>query len=248
MIRPVILIPTYNEAKTVGELLDKLTIYRDESGLKFDVIIIDDNSPDMTAKLVEEMSISWVMVLRRMKKDGLGAAYREGFKKVLADQKYTHVVTMDADGSHRVEDLSAMFAAIKSSTSQKLLILGTRWISGGGTVNWPIFRIFISKAGTRYAKSALGINLDDLTGGFRIYSFDLLNSLNLEDMHTAGYCFQIEMVMAAELAGSTFIQVPITFVERREGQSKMTAGIAVEALIFVSKQGFKRLVRLNNRR
>jgi len=248
VIRPVILIPTYNEAKTVGELLGKLAIYREESRIEFDVIIIDDNSPDMTANLVEEMLISWVMVLRRMKKDGLGAAYREGFKKVLADQKYTHVVTMDADGSHRVEDLSAMFAAIKSATSQKLLVLGTRWISGGGTVNWPFFRILISKTGTRYAKSALGIKLDDLTGGFRIYSLDLLNSFNLEEMHATGYCFQIEMVMAAELSGSMFIQVPITFVERREGQSKMTAGIAVEALIFVSKHGLKRFFRLNNRR
>ena len=248
MIKPVILVPTYNEAKTVRELLTKMAGYREVSRLDFDVIIIDDNSPDMTANLVEQMSISWVKVLKRREKAGLGAAYREGFKHVLADQKYTHVVTMDADGSHRVEDLPAMFAAIQTSKSKKLLILGTRWISGGGTVNWPIFRILISKAGTRYAKSALGINLDDLTGGFRIYSLDLLNSLNLEEMHTAGYCFQIEMAMAAGVSGSSFIQVPITFVERIEGESKMTMGIAVEALMFVSKNGLQRFFRDNKRR
>jgi dolichol-phosphate mannosyltransferase len=242
LINLAILIPTYNEAGSIGVLLNELTRYREQTSVDFDVFVIDDNSPDKTAELVDEMSLPWVKVLSRKKKDGLGAAYRDGFRKALATQKYTHIVTMDADGSHQVTDLSTLVRALNSATSTKLVILGTRWIPGGGTVNWPIFRIILSKAGTRYAKSALGIDLKDLTGGFRIYSSELLSSLNLDEMHSAGYCFQIEMIIAARVASATFLEVPITFVERREGESKMTPWIAIEAFRFVTARGLGRLL------
>ena len=242
MINLAILIPTYNEAGSIGVLLNQLTRFKEQTSINFDVFVIDDNSPDRTAELVDEMSLPWVKVLSRKKKDGLGAAYRNGFRKALATQKYTHIVTMDADGSHQVTDLSALVRALSSTTSTKLVILGTRWIPGGGTVNWPIFRIILSKAGTRYAKSALGIDLKDLTGGFRIYSSELLSSLKLDEMHTAGYCFQIEMIISARVAGATFLEVPITFVERREGESKMTPWIAIEAFRFVTARGLARLL------
>ena len=242
MINLAILIPTYNEAGSIGVLLNELARYREQTSVDFDVFVIDDNSPDKTAEFVDEMSLPWVKVLSRKKKDGLGAAYREGFKKALATQKYTHFVTMDADGSHQVTDLSTLVRTLNSATSTKLVILGTRWIPGGGTVNWPIFRIILSKAGTRYAKSVLGIDLKDLTGGFRIYSSELLSSLKLDEMHTAGYCFQIEMIISARVAGATFLEVPITFVERREGESKMTPWIAIEAFRFVTARGLGRLL------
>jgi dolichol-phosphate mannosyltransferase len=244
----IILIPTYNEAKSISELLQELTRFKEERKFDFDVTVIDDYSPDGTADLVEGMSIPWVKVLRRARKDGLGAAYREGFAKVLATQKYTHIVTMDADGSHQVSDLSKMLKSLSPETSHKMVILGTRWMPGGGTVNWPKFRVMLSKTGTRYAKFALGIDLKDLTGGFRIYSSELLKAINLDEMHTAGYCFQIEMIMSARIAGSSFIEVPITFVERREGKSKMTPWIAFEAFGFVTACGFRRLLRMDKRR
>ena len=248
MNKLVILIPTYNEALSIVELLNTLSSFRMQGKYLYDLVVIDDDSPDHTADIVENLSIPWVRVMRRTAKDGLGAAYRAGFQSVLVEQKYTHIITMDADGSHRVEDLPAMFEAMESTTSVKTIILGTRWIPGGGTVNWPIFRRFLSKAGTRYAKLALGLELDDLTGGFRIYSAELLNSLNLKEMHATGYCFQIEMAMAGYIAGASAIQVPITFIEREAGKSKMSAGIAIEALIFISRAGVNRLFGRRYRR
>ena len=242
MDKLVILIPTYNEAVSIVELLEKLSIFRSSSQYQFDVVVIDDNSPDKTADIVDKLAISWVQVMRRPGKNGLGAAYRAGFNKVLAGNKYTQILTMDADGSHRVEDLSAMFAAIKSGKS---IVLGTRWMPGGSVVNWPKSRQLLSKSGTQYAKFALGIDLNDLTGGFRIYSAELLNALNLKDMDATGYCFQIEMAMAADLAGATQTQVPITFVERINGVSKMSKAIVVEALTQTTRWGLMRRLRPN---
>ena len=242
MKKLVILIPTYNEAVSIVELLEKLSLFRPNSDYQFDAVIIDDNSPDKTANIVDELNLPWVQVMRRPGKGGLGAAYRAGFDKVLKEHQYTHIVTMDADGSHRVEDLPAMFAAIKSGKS---IVLGTRWIPGGSVVNWPKSRQLLSKSGTNYAKLALGIDLNDLTGGFRIYSAELLNSLNLKDMDATGYCFQIEMAMAADLAGAEATQVPITFVERINGVSKMSKAIVVEALIQTTRWGLSRRLRPN---
>jgi dolichol-phosphate mannosyltransferase len=242
MDRLVILIPTYNEAVSIVELLEKLSNFRSHSQYQFDVVVIDDNSPDKTANIVDDMAISWVQILRRPGKGGLGAAYRAGFDKVLSNNDYTHIVTMDADGSHRVEDLPAMFAAIEVGKS---IVLGTRWMPGGSVVNWPKSRELLSKSGTRYAKFALGIDLNDLTGGFRIYSAELLNSLKLKDMDATGYCFQIEMAMAADLAGATATQVPITFVERINGVSKMSKAIVIEALMQTTRWGLMRRLRPN---
>ena len=238
----MILVPTYNESESIVELLDKLSNYRTTSKYQFDLVVIDDNSPDKTADIVDNLAIAWVEVMRRPGKGGLGAAYRAGFNKVLSDIRYTHIVTMDADGSHRVEDLPAMFAAM---TSGKSIVLGTRWIAGGSVVNWPKSRQLLSTSGTMYAKFALGIDLNDLTGGFRIYSSELLNSLNLKNMDATGYCFQIEMAMAADLAGAKTTQVPITFVERINGVSKMSKAIVIEALLQTTRWGLARRLRPN---
>lgn len=241
-MRAMILIPTYNEASTVAELLHALAILRNTHEFAFDVTVIDDNSPDKTAEIVESLGIEWVSVLKREKKDGLGNAYRAGFAHVLADESYDQIVTMDADGSHRVEDLPAMFAAINPGKS---IVLGTRWIEGGSVLNWPRSRQLLSRSGTKYASLALGIKLADLTGGFRIYSRQLLDSLKLSDMSATGYCFQIEMALAAHLADAKAIEVPITFVERVNGVSKMSRAIVIEALSQTTLWGVKRRLRPN---
>jgi len=242
MKKIALLIPTYNEAVSIVELLEQLKEFREVSEDKFDVIVIDDNSPDGTATIVDNLAIDWVSILRRPGKGGLGAAYRAGFKEVLSNGQYTHVITMDADGSHRVADLKKMIAAIEPG---KLIVLGTRWIPGGSVVNWPKRRQYLSRAGTAYAKLALRIPLNDLTGGFRVYSVELLKSLKLEDMQATGYCYQIEMALAAHLAGAKEIEVPITFVERINGVSKMSQAIVVEALVQTTRWGLSRNFRPN---
>ncbi len=240
-MKPVILIPTYNESVAIVELLDRLSTLHNQRD--FDVIILDDNSPDKTADIVDNLKLSWVSIMRRPGKAGLGAAYRAGFAEVLKSEKYTHVVTMDADGSHRVEDLPAMLDARHGS--QLSITLGTRWIKGGSVVNWPLSRQLLSRAGTAYARIALRIPLRDLTGGFRVYSVSLLRKLNLSEMTATGYCFQIEMAMAADLAGASKREVPITFVERVNGVSKMSKAIVVEALWQTTLWGLARTLRPN---
>jgi dolichol-phosphate mannosyltransferase len=239
-MKPVILIPTYNESIAIVELLGKLSTLHNERD--FDVVVLDDNSPDKTADIVDSMNLSWVSVLRRPGKAGLGAAYRAGFAHVLGMNKYSQIVTMDADGSHRVEDLPAMLDASSDPVS---ITLGTRWMAGGSVVNWPKSRQLLSKSGTKYARIALGIPLNDLTGGFRVYTADLLKSLKLTDMTATGYCFQIEMAMASELAGATMHEVPITFVERINGVSKMSRAIVIEALWQTTLWGLARRLRPN---
>jgi len=240
-MKPVILIPTYNEAVSIVELLNELTTLH--NARDFDVIILDDNSPDKTADIVDDLKLPWVRVLRRPGKAGLGAAYRAGFSEVLKSSKYTHVITMDADGSHRVEDLPAMLDAPHSSPLS--ITLGTRWIKGGSVVNWPLSRQLLSRAGTAYARIALQIPLHDLTGGFRIYSVELLKKLNLTEMTATGYCFQIEMAMASDLAGASQQEVPITFVERINGVSKMSRAIVIEALWQTTLWGLARALKPN---
>ena len=240
-MKPIILIPTYNESISIVELLNSLATLHNERS--FDVLVLDDNSPDKTADIVDNLSLPWVKVLRRPGKAGLGAAYRAGFAEVIRSDRYTHVVTMDADGSHRVEDLSAMLDA--PHKSELSITLGARWIDGGSVVNWPISRQLLSKAGTAYARIALRIPLHDLTGGFRVYSVGLLRKLNLTEMTATGYCFQIEMAMASDLAGASRIEVPITFVERINGVSKMSKSIVIEALWQTTLWGLARTFRPN---
>jgi dolichol-phosphate mannosyltransferase len=241
-MKPVILIPTYNESISIVELLHSLATI--QGRFEFDVVVLDDNSPDKTADIAQALGYPWVEVIRRPGKAGLGAAYRAGFEAVLQDDKYTHVVTMDADGSHRVQDLPAMLTAASSiSDGLRSIVLGTRWMPGGSVINWPRSRQLLSRAGTRYAQLILRIPLRDLTGGFRIYSTSLLRSLNLKDMTATGYCFQIEMAMASDLSGATKIEVPITFVERINGVSKMSKAIVVEALWQTTLWGLSRRLR-----
>lgn len=240
-MKPIILIPTYNESQTITELLSKLEPLVGPYDLK--VLVIDDASPDGTAEMVQNLDYPWVDILSRNAKEGLGPAYRAGFREVLA--KYPdrdQIITMDADGSHRTEDLVAMLAGVKPGRS---IVLGTRWMPGGSVVNWPLHRHILSRAGTAYARCALRMPLNDLTGGFRIYSRELLESLNFEGLTASGYCYQIEMAMASRAAGAVATEVPITFVERINGVSKMSKAIVREALWQTSLWGLLRLIRPN---
>ena len=220
--------PTYNERESIKELLDQLR--------HLDVLIIDDNSPDGTADYVKSLNYSNVDILHRNQKDGLGNAYKAAIKKVLNENKYSHLISMDADGSHRVKDLEKMLQVATDNPNS--VILGSRWIHGGEIENWPKYRKWISKAGTWYAKIALKMDLNDLTGGFRIYPKSVLEKLDLDQITSNGYCYQIEMAFAvSHLPETKTIEVPIKFVERRAGASKMSQRIVLEAMLKVTKLG-----------
>ena len=235
----LVIIPTFNELESLPIIIGRVR----QSVPEAHILVADDNSPDGTGVLADSLAQddTHVQVMHRLGKEGLGAAYLAGFAWAL-QQGYDVVVEMDADGSHRVADLPAMLDA----TDHKLSItLGTRWMPGGSVVNWPKSRQLLSKSGTKYARIALGIPLNDLTGGFRVYSADLLNSLKLTQMTATGYCFQIEMAMAATLAGAKLVEVPITFVERINGVSKMSRAIVIEALWQTTLWGLSRRLRPN---
>jgi dolichol-phosphate mannosyltransferase len=235
-MKPIILIPTYNESKAILDLLSQLEeLHRT---IDFDVLIIDDNSPDGTADLVDSFDYPFVEILHRPSKAGLGAAYRAGIAEVLSTEKYNYVITMDGDGSHQVSDLQSILQA--PHPSELSLTLGTRWMQGGSVVNWPIYRRALSKGGTAFARLALDIPLADLTGGFRAYSIPLLRRLNFDSIDSTGYCFQIQMVIASVAAGASIVEVPITFVERVNGVSKMSRAIVFEALRQTALWGLQR--------
>ena len=227
-MKPIVLMPTYNERESIKELLDQLR--------HLDVLIIDDNSPDGTADYVNSLNYSNVDILHRNQKDGLGNAYKAAIKKVLNENKYSHLISMDADGSHRVKDLEKMLQVATDNPNS--VILGSRWIHGGEIENWPKYRKWISKAGTWYAKIALKIDLNDLTGGFRIYPKSVLDKIDLDQITSNGYCYQIEMAFAvSHLPETKTIEVPIKFVERRAGASQMSQRIVLEAMLKVTQLG-----------
>ncbi len=230
-------IPTYNEALSIAGLLESLLLLP----VDLEILVIDDNSPDGTSQIVENLGSKRIHLLQNQSKAGLGSAYRQAFSWALARAEFTHVATMDGDGSHRPMDLELMLTQASSAS----VLLGTRWMPGGGIVNWPKYRQRISKIGTSYAKWALNSPYLDLTGGLRVYGTQTLKRIDLGRIESQGYCFQIEMVRAAESVGATFCEVPITFIERATGKSKMSKAIVLEALIRVSLWGLTSRLRSN---
>lgn len=221
--------PTYNEAEglasTVASLLTEVP--------SVDLLIIDDNSPDGTGQLAETLRSDRVQVLHREQKQGLGRAYLAGYDWAIA-RDYQRIVQMDADLSHRPADLVKMLQA------EGDLIIGSRWVSGGEVLNWPGYRKAISRLGNIYASLTTGLGVNDLTAGFRIYSADLLRRMDLSGVRAHGYGFQVEMTLRASNTGATISEVPITFVERASGKSKMTLGIIFEAFWLCTLWGLKR--------
>jgi dolichol-phosphate mannosyltransferase len=237
----LICIPTYNEAENIVGIIER-TLATNIKGLS--ILVVDDGSPDGTARLVEEIAEKLadprIHLLRRNSKSGLGPAYLAAFDWAL-QRSYDYVIEMDADGSHQPEELSRLIEASHNAD----LVLGTRWMPGGRVENWPIYRRAISRIGTWYAEIALKVPYKDLTGGYRVLSRNLLESIDLRSIQTLGYGFQIEIAMRAFDAGLRVVQVPITFIERTQGRSKMSRRIVFEALERTTIWGFQR--RFNRR-
>ena len=234
--RVLVIIPTYNEAENLNLLLPRLL------ELPIKVLIVDDASIDGSTAIVREFNARTgrVDLLERPGKMGLGSAYRDGFARALA-QGFQSIIQMDADGSHRVEDLKNMleFSRIHTDTE---LVIGSRWTHGGSVQNWPKRREILSRVANLYSRIALGLKVKDNTAGFRIYQAQLLNRMNLARVSSEGYAFQIEMTREAVRVGANIAEVPILFVEREFGVSKMSSRIIREALFKVTKWGISRWV------
>ena len=224
----LVVIPTYNEAKSIGTILDGL------KDLDVDVLVIDDGSPDSTADIVRKHNVE---VVERQGKQGLGSAYRTGFS-IAIERGYTYVIEMDADGSHQISDLKTMMEWIGSAD----LLIGSRWVSDGSIENWSKFREYLSKSANRYANLLLSLGVKDTTSGFRIYTSALLKKMEISTIRSEGYCFQIEMTRRAIARGGSIAEVPITFIERAHGKSKMSFSIALEAVVRITAWGALRLI------
>ena len=224
----IVVIPTYNEVESIGFLLDALKL------LPVDILVIDDASPDGTAELCRARGVE---VISRSGKMGLGGAYRTGFAVAL-ERGYSNVIEMDADGSHQVSDLVKMMEWIGTSE----LLIGSRWIADGAIQNWSKFREYLSKAANAYANVVLSLGIKDTTSGLRIYNADLLKRMDISTIRSEGYCFQIEMTRRALSCGATIGEIPITFIERAHGVSKMSFAIALEAVLRITSWGLLRLI------
>ncbi|MET9911354.1 polyprenol monophosphomannose synthase [Streptomyces sp. NPDC006476] len=237
----LVIIPTYNEAENIKKIVGRVR----KSVPEAHVLVADDNSPDGTGKLADELAAEddHVHVMHRKGKEGLGAAYLAGFRWAL-DNGYGVVVEMDADGSHQPEELPRLLTALKSAD----LVLGSRWVPGGRVVNWPKSREFISRGGSLYSRLALDLPLRDITGGYRAFRRETLEGLGLDQVASQGYCFQVDLARRAVKAGYHVVEVPITFVERELGDSKMSRDILVEALWRVTAWGAsERVARVRSR-
>jgi dolichol-phosphate mannosyltransferase len=228
--RIAVVIPTYNERDNIRLITAAVRSVVPEA----DLLIVDDNSPDGTGEIADDLAAGdkRIHVLHRDAKAGLGAAYVAGFQTAL-DRGYDTIVEMDADGSHQPGELPKLITGLAAAD----IVLGSRWVDGGETVNWLKSREFLSRAGNAYARLMLGIPLRDMTGGYRAYRAEALRKVGLEKVESAGYCFQIDLARRAVQAGLTVTEVPITFVERTYGTSKMSRAIVREALWRVTQWG-----------
>ncbi len=228
--RILVIIPTYNERENIQRIVGRTR----SSVPQAHVLIADDNSPDGTGEIADDLASqdAHVYVMHRAGKEGLGAAYLSGFAWAI-DAGYDVIVEMDADGSHQPEQLPKLLAALRNAD----VVLGSRWVSGGSVVNWPKHREFLSRGGNLYTRAMLGIPLHDATGGYRAFRADALRTLDLSDVESKGYCFQVDMAWRAVRSGLRVVEVPIEFIERELGDSKMNQKIVTEALWRVTQWG-----------
>jgi len=223
MTRVLVCIPTYDERETLPPTLARLRAAVPPA----DVLVVDDNSPDGTGRQADQLAAAdpAIHVLHRPEKAGLGAAYVAAFEWGL-ERGYDVLVEMDADGSHQPEELPKLLTALQDAD----LVLGSRWVPGGAVENWPLTRLLLSRGGNTYTRAVLGVNLADATGGFRAYRAEVLRKLPLSEVASQGYCFQVDLAWQTVRAGFRVVEVPITFVERTQGYSKMSRAIVAEAL------------------
>ncbi|MFC8303379.1 polyprenol monophosphomannose synthase [Specibacter sp. NPDC057265] len=230
-MRVLTIIPTYNEIESLPKTLARLRAAVPHS----DVLVVDDNSPDGTGGWADDFAAGdgQVHVLHRAGKEGLGAAYLAGFAWGLA-AGYEVLVEMDADGSHKPEQLPLLLDAVDQGAD---LVLGSRWVPGGEVVNWPLHRKVISTCGSLYSRVLLGISIRDVTGGYRAFRRSTLEALDFSAVASVGYGFQVDMLWRVVQQGMRVVEVPITFVEREFGASKMSGNIVQEAMLNVTKWG-----------
>ena len=240
MKRRLVVIPTYNEAGNIKSLIDQLFATIPEC----EIMVVDDGSPDGTGLICSAISKEnkKLHLIERHSKSGMGSAYRMAFIWAL-EQNFDEVIEMDADGSHQVSDLLRMLDT-KTMNPEVDLVIGSRWIRGGKTVNWSRSRELLSRIANRYVRIMLGMGIHDATAGFRIYSSRILRKIDLGHIRSEGYSFQIEMTRAAYKAGAVIVEIPITFKERENGVSKMSKKIVREAIFLVTSWGVKRFLRI----
>jgi dolichol-phosphate mannosyltransferase len=228
-----LVMPTYNEAENINQIIPAVHAALDKAAPgDHRILIVDDNSPDGTGEMANALAaeLDCVEVLHRLEKSGLGKAYNAGFKHALAAGAEL-VMEMDADFSHDPAHIPALIAAADHAD----LVLGSRYVPGGGTRNWGFVRRMISRGGGRYARLILGLDIQDLTGGFKCINRRVLEAVDLDSVRADGYGFQIEVTYRAVRAGFTVVEVPIIFSDRQVGQSKMSWRIAIEALWLVPR-------------
>ncbi len=230
LTRVAVLIPTYNERDNLAGIVGRVRTAAPD----VDVVVLDDASPDGTGELADELAAAdpRIHVIHRPGKHGLGAAYLQGFHWAM-DEGYDAVVEMDADGSHRPEHLPALLDAARDAD----LVIGSRWVRGGAVVNWPAHRKALSAGGNIYTKVLLGMGVNDATAGYRVYRTSALRRMGLSDVASQGYCFQVDLTWRASRRGLTVVEVPITFVEREVGDSKMSRAIMTESLRRITSWG-----------
>jgi dolichol-phosphate mannosyltransferase len=228
--RVVIVMPTYNERQNLEIIVGRIR----DSVPDADLLVVDDNSPDGTGDLADKLAEkdSHVQVMHRTEKAGLGRAYVAGFTWAL-DGGYDLIVEMDADGSHRPEDLPNLLATAHSADA----VIGSRYVPGGTVVNWPVSRQVLSFGANFYTRIMLGVRVKDATGGFRVYRAETLRKIDLSGIQSAGYCFQVDMTLRVLQRGMSITEVPITFVERERGASKMSRSVIGESFIRIARWG-----------
>ncbi len=228
--RVVIVMPTYNERQNLEIIAGRIR----EAVPDADLLVVDDNSPDGTGDLADKLAEAdpRVQVMHRMEKAGLGRAYVAGFAWAL-ERGYDLIVEMDADGSHRPEDLPRLLATSGGADA----VIGSRYVPGGTVVNWPASRKVLSAGANIYTRAMLGVRVKDATGGFRVYKAGTLRAIDLNGIQSAGYCFQIDMTLRVLQAGLTITEVPITFIERERGTSKMSRTVILESFVRVARWG-----------
>ena len=229
-LRVLVIVPTYNERETLPLIVERVRAAVPQAHL----LVADDASPDGTGQIADHLAANdpHVHVLHRPGKQGLGAAYLDGFRWGSA-HGFDVLVEMDADGSHAPEQLPRLLAALEQAD----VVLGSRYVPGGSVVNWPKHREWLSRGGNLYSRIALGVDLNDITGGYRAYRAAVLRTLPLDQVASHGYCFQVDLAWRAVRAGFRVDEVPITFTEREVGTSKMSGGIVREALLKVTVWG-----------
>lgn len=228
--RVAVLIPTYNERDNLPLVVERVRAAVPTA----DVVVLDDNSPDGTGEVADALAAGddHVKVLHRQGKEGLGAAYLAGFAWAL-ERGYDAVVEMDADGSHRPEHLPTMLEVAADAD----LVIGSRYVRGGKIVNWPLDRKAISMAGNIYIKAILGMPVNDATAGYRVYRAETLRTIGLDKIESAGYVFQTDLTVRTVRAGLTVVEVPITFIEREIGDSKMDGDVVRESMARITRWG-----------